>query len=121
MTSIAAWIKKTIDSEPARAYLDTAIVLGMGFLVTKGLVTGSEADIVEGVVGAVLGAGTTELVRSKVTPVAAAVAPVLQLATTVAEDVAKAVPAVAPVANEVAAVATDVAKTVEAVTTPPAV
>lgn len=62
-------ILKLLSSEPVRAYIYTIVTILLGLLVTKGIIDGSVQDYVLSIVVAVLGVGTTETVRSAVSPV----------------------------------------------------
>jgi hypothetical protein len=59
-------ILSTIRSEPIRAILYPVLVILIGTLVTKGILTDFSSDIVIGLIGAVLGVPAAEAARSKV-------------------------------------------------------
>jgi hypothetical protein len=64
----------TLRAEPIRAILYPLLAILVGVLVARGLVDQFSADIIIGIVGAVLGVPAAEAARAKVSPVARPVA-----------------------------------------------
>jgi hypothetical protein len=65
MSGPIAWL----DTEPVRTRLYPVISLVVGYLVTRGAVDSNTADLVIGLVSALLGVGATEAARARVSPV----------------------------------------------------
>ncbi|UGT65338.1 hypothetical protein LTT66_18380 [Nocardia gipuzkoensis] len=57
-----------LRAEPVRAILYPLLAILVGVLVTRGIVDQFSADIIIGIVGAVLGVPAAEAARAKVTP-----------------------------------------------------
>jgi len=61
-------VLSVVRSEPIRAILYPVLLILIGALVAKGVLTDFSSDIVIGLIGAVLGIPAAEAARSKVWP-----------------------------------------------------